>query len=377
MYFSDLVDWGLKIVAAWMVLFLIQIPLRRGSHPIARTVIFVIKVLLIPVAALFFVAIEWKYGYTLGDVVAAIYLALIGDVAASVVEYLIRRVAHIKDRSAGKGPCLWKLQCILSFLLCVGVTWYGVTNAWSVEKRTHTWQAEGLTQAHTFAFLSDVHAGSAQSLDVLEDVCRQINLAMPEFVILGGDITDELTSKEEMAAAYQVFSKIEAPVYFVYGNHDRQPNGAMVGKRTYTDAELDAALETAGIRVLKDEYVRVADDLVLLGREDMSRRERKPWAELVNPEDEGTYALVVADHSPYDKEQLKEEVSALQLSGHTHAGQVWPLQIVYRLLGLPAYGEFKEKGTTLLVSAGESGWMVPLRTEAHCEWHLITLKPAG
>ena len=53
-----------------------------------------------------------------------------------------------------------------------------------------------------------------------------------------------------------------------------------------------------------------------------------------------------------------------------------PLKTVYRLLGLPAYGEFHKEGTELLVSAGESCWMVPLRTEENCEWHLITLKPA-
>ena len=86
---------------------------------------------------------------------------------------------------------------------------------------------------------------------------------------------------------------------------------------------------------------------------------------------------MVADHQPYDDEQLAAEVSALQLSGHTHAGQLWPLRTVYRyLLGLPVYGEFEKPGTRLYVSAGTFGWMVPLRTERHCEWDLITLQPA-
>ena len=101
---------------------------------------------------------------------------------------------------------------------------------------------------------------------------------------------------------------------------------------------------------------------------------RKPWSELSNPY-EGKGALVVVDHQPYDTAQLMEEKSALQLSGHTHAGQLWPLQTMYRAVGLPAYGEFSYPGTLLYVTAGESGWATPLRTEEHCEWDLITLKP--
>ena len=47
----------------------------------------------------------------------------------------------------------------------------------------------------------------------------------------------------------------------------------------------------------------------------------------------------------------------------------------YRALGLPAYGEFEHQGTTLYATAGESGWLMPLRTGEHCAWDLITLKP--
>ncbi len=376
MVFSELISWVVEIIAAWLALFLLQIPLRRREHPILRTVAFWIKVLMIPAAALLFVAIEWKYSIKLGDVISAVYVALIGDVAASIVEYLLRRLIHIKDKAAGRRPSMWRIHCALSLVLCGLLAYYGMTNTWKVEERTHSWQAEGLTQTHTFVFLSDIHGGSAQTTDTLKELCKRINARMPEFVVLGGDITDELTTREEMQKTYEILSGIDAPVYMVYGNHDRQPGSDRAGGRTYSDEELAAAIQEAGIVLLRDEYVRIADDLVLLGREDMSRSERKAWADLVNPEDEGNYAMVVADHQPFDKEQLKEEVSALQVSGHTHAGQVWPLKTVYRLLGLPAYGEFHKEGTELLVSAGESCWMVPLRTEENCEWHLITLKPA-
>ena len=365
--------WGLETVLLSAVLFAVQIPLRRKKHPVLRTAVFLLKLLLVPGMALLFVAIESKAAYRSGDWVTAAYLALLGDTAASVAEYLFRRWPRKKKTEC---PCFLVLCGALAFVFTFSVLFYGSWNASRVTVTKRTWTAQGLKTAHTFAFAADLHAGSAQSGDTLLDMCRQINAAKPEFVVLGGDITDELSSREDMLGVYGILSTIESPVYFVYGNHDRQPKAEYTGGRTYKDGELIEAIEGAGIRILKDEYVRIAEDLILLGREDLSREERLPWAELAGSY-EGEGALIVADHEPYDTEQLAAEVSALQVSGHTHAGQLWPLRLVYRILGLPAYGEFREPGTVLWVSAGASGWMMPLRTEKQCSWELITLIPEG
>ena len=367
--------WFLIVFAALALLFAVQLPLRTRPRPVLRAVVLIIKVLLIPGVALLFVAIVTPFTYRFGKVLAAVYAALVADTAADIAEYVIRRIRCTADREADRRTCLWKLSGILSLVFCLCFTLYGTCNAGHIMKKTHTWQADGLTGAHTFAFVADIHAGSGQSIETLQELVRQINSAAPEFVILGGDITDELTSYDDMIMTYDTLSQIEAPVFFIYGNHDRQPDNGLLGGRTYQDDQLAAAIMEAGISILTDDYVKVADDLILLGREDISTGGlRKYWAQLQNPY-EGEGALIVADHQPYDEEQLAAEVSALQLSGHTHAGQLWPLQLVYRLLGLPAYGEFSEPGTRLYVTAGESGWMLPLRTEAHCEWELITLEP--
>ena len=370
-----MVTWIGEIALSWAVLFAIQVPLRRKPRPVARTVAYCVKLVLIPLVALLFVAVDSVATYTCGGLLGAVYIALIGDALSSPIEYAARRIRSA-TRAGGEGSaCMQGVVAVLSLLTCVAVAAYGVWNATTVNQRVHEWETEGLAREHTFAFLADMHAGSAQSLEVLQDLCAQINEAKPEFVILGGDVTDELTSFEDMNRTYEIISEIDAPVYFVYGNHDRQPNSDCVGGRTYSDGQLETALANAGVHVLSDEFVRVADDLVLLGREDISAgAARSLWTELDNPY-EGKGALVVVDHQPYDSAQLADEKSALQLSGHTHAGQLWPLQAVYSALGLPAYGEFRYLGTLLYVSAGESGWMAPLRTERHCEWDLITLKP--
>ena len=365
--------WILEIIIFLVVLFVIQIPLRKKGAPALKIIIFVLKILLIPVMALLFVAIDTSLTYNHAGLFAAAYIALLADVGAGIVEFVIRQFLKRKDKRSGEDSYHLIRLGVLSAVFCVCIFVYGFVNTGHVKVNKHVWTCEGVTQEHTFAFASDLHIGSARSDKILEEFCRQVNEADPEFVILGGDVTDEMTSYEDMCAAYRALSEIDAPVYYVYGNHDRQPGASCFGGRTYSDEQLEEAIRDAGITILSDQFVKVADDLTLLGREELSMEgKREAWADLVNPY-QGDGALIVADHQPYDEEQLAIEESALQLSGHTHAGQLWPLQLVYRLLGLPAYGEFEEPGTLLYVSAGAGVWSLPLRTEENCEWELITL----
>lgn len=364
----------LKIVLAFAVLFVIQLPARRTGTRLLHAAVFILKLLLIPGIALLFVAIESALAYQHGELLCAVYVALIGDSAADAVEFLFRRIHRSREGKGGRS-CSRKTFAVLGLVICLALTAYGYVNSQRIVRNVHEWRADGLKREHTFAFVSDVHAGSAQPVEKLHGLCRRINESKPEFVILGGDVTDEFTTLEDMESAYEILSEIEAPTYFIYGNHDRQPGSDYVGGRTYSDKQLTEAIFGAGMTILQDEYVKISDDLMLLGREDLSRDGvRKGWTDL-RDQDLGECALVVADHAPYDNGQLLEEGSALQISGHTHAGQLWPLQIIYRILGYQAYGEFHYPGTLLYVSAGVSGWKTPLRTEERCEWDLITLKP--
>lgn len=358
----------------WAVLYAVQIPLRKEEHRVLRSAVFLLKLILIPAVAVLFSAIDWWLPYNHGSIMCAIYVALIGDVVASAVEYAVR---WLRARGDADGESRHRFDhrvgAPIGLAICIVVLAYGTVNAETVNEDTHEWQAEGLEREHTFAFAADLHTGSAQSMDVLRDFCRQVNESGAEFLILGGDVTDELTTYEEMVETYSILSTVDVPVYFVYGNHDRQPGEHFVGGRTYTDEQLLEAIEGAGITVLVDEFVQVDSDLVLLGREDLTVDSRKDWSELVNPYPDG--ALIVVDHNPYDDAQLEKEVSALQLSGHTHAGQLWPLKTLYRLFYPQVCGEYDYPGTHLYVTPGMSVWGLPIRTEAHCAWELITLHP--
>ena len=372
---DNLTLWIIEIIIAWAILFAVQIPIRKMGKNVVSLIVFVVKIILIPITAMMFFTFTTGFGYRHGDIIVAVYIALIADVAASIIEFVIRLIKQRKNREE-RMSCQILLLGIISAVCLTAYFMYGYKNGTTVHMKQHFWKIDGITKSHTFAFVSDIHADSDIALKQLEDLCRQINEADPEFVILGGDTTDDLSTHDEMTEAYRLLSEINAPVYFIYGNHDRQPDADLVGGRGYTDSELVEAIQNAGIVILKDEYVKVNDDIVLLGREDMSMEEqRADYSSLVNPyEGEGT--LIVVDHQPHDKEQLAEENAALQLSGHVHAGQIWPLRFLCLFKGMASYGEYEEQNTLMYVSAGECNWMLPFRTEARCEWDLITVKAA-
>ena len=233
----------------------------------------------------------------------------------------------------------------------------------------------GLKAATHIAYASDIHAENDHMIKNLIQFRDQVNEVQPEFVILGGDVTDERTSYEVMVEAWRIISEINAPVYFVYGNHDRQPDSKIFGGRTYSDEQLIENIRAAGVTIVTDEFAKAADDLILLGRYDMSLTdERVPWSELVNPY-EGEGALIVADHQPHDKDQLENINGTLQLSGHLHAGQLWPLKSICEVLGIPVLGEYDKPHIKLYLTSGAGVWAVPFRNESNCAWELITLAP--
>ncbi len=64
------------------------------------------------------------------------------------------------------------------------------------------------------------------------------------------------------------------------------------------------------------------------------------------------------------------------MSGHLHTGQLWPLQLICRVIGMPVLNEYDKPGIKLYVTSGTGGWAIPFRTESHAAWELITLTPA-
>ena len=298
----------------------------------------------------------------------AAYVALLADAGVDLVYSIINAISKKERRFA--------LVKTLSLICGVLFLTYGILNMEIVTPRYHTYTSEKLTQTHTFAFAADIHAGSAQPFSVTKKTVEKIKAEQPDFLVLGGDITDDYTTMQQMQDTFALFKDIGFPVYYLYGNHDRQGHAEYANGPQYTQQDLEDAMRANGVIVLKDNFVQISDDLLLLGREDITEGEgRADPITLVNP-NPASY-LIVADHQPV--EFVKKNImfgTDLQVSGHTHAGQLFPLKWLYALIGGYVYGDYTHGDAIMNVSAGACGWRMPLRTDAHCNFEIITLEPA-
>ena len=251
---------------------------------------------------------------------------------------------------------------------------YGMINMSIVTPEYHTYTSSKIDRQYKFVFISDVHNAEAQSFGILEKTVEEINREEPDFVVLGGDTTDDFSTAEEMQKTYEILGKLSSEVYFVYGNHDRQGNSQYANGPQYSEDELIKSIEANGITILRDELVEFGDDMVFLGREDSSSTDDfKPAEELVF-EDPEKYSIVFV-HNSYEEDYIKTINPDLQVSGHLHAGQFWPLQTVSNLAGFDAYGEYEKGSSILYVSSGLAGWRIPFRSEAHCHYDVFLITP--
>ena len=362
----NIIIWILNFIAAELILSAVQFTVRKRNFGTgARIAIIIIKILLAIGLAVLPMAgpVQLRPAQPL---MMALYAALFADAISDILYSAIIKAAK-KERKFAVSKAVSLVFGILFFV-------YGTVNMQTVHADYHTYTSDKLSSEHRIVFLADVHAGSPQTFSVIEKEIESIKAENPEAIILGGDITDDYTTKEQAEQLYSLFGKCGIPVYYIHGNHDRQKHAEYARGLQYTAEELEAIIGKNGITVLKDEYVSLGDDLLILGREDMSEKElRKDASSLKNP-DKNKY-LVVADHQPFDFEKNLSTGADLQLSGHTHSGQLFPLGLLYSLIGY-AHGEYEIGNAKLYVSPGSAGWRVPFRTDSQCRYEVITLKPA-
>ncbi|MCC8018887.1 MAG: metallophosphoesterase [Rikenellaceae bacterium] len=210
--------------------------------------------------------------------------------------------------------------------------------------------------------ISDLHLGYTIGPRELSRWVLKINAENPDVIVIAGDLIDTdvrpLYTKD-MAA---VLRRLDARhgVYMVPGNHE------------YISG-LDASLEflgTTGITVLKDSVVTVGGRLLLAGRDDRTNPRRKPLWRLLEGADR-SLPLVVADHQPADLSEAVREGAALQVSGHTHRGQVWPFNWVTDRIYEDSHGLIDKDGTKVFVSSGLGIWGGKFRIGTVSEYVVI------
>lgn len=305
--------------------------------------------------------------------VVLLYLMLF-SLAMDLANHLVKRLSK---KPHSRWTALWRTGLVP--IVCTALLFsYGYWNMQQIHETDYTvlTQKSIRDEGYRATLLSDLHFGTTMDTEKLQTVCDRISDTKPDFVVLAGDIFDEGTTKGEMLAAVKALGGMQSRcgIYYVFGNHDQND---YVRHKSYTADELRKALTDAGICVLEDERVRIGGDLTLIGRRDRSETDREPAAALLQNVNQDDF-LILADHQPKDLRESREAGYDLELSGHTHGGQIWPCGIIADLFN-PAhvsYGQHTHGNYQLIVTSGVAGWGYAVRTEHHCEYVVIDIKKA-
>jgi len=213
--------------------------------------------------------------------------------------------------------------------------------------------------------LSDIHLGYTIGRKEFSRWVDLINAENPDIILIAGDITDNKVRPLIEQHMAEEFRRIRSRygVYAVAGNHE------YIGG--LTDAL--AFLNDAGVTVLRDQSVLVDDNLYVVGRDDRSNGKRRDIAELVHGLDRSK-PVILLDHQPYNLEQAEQNGVTLQIFGHTHYGQVWPISLITKSIYEVAHGYKKKGDTHVYVSSGIGIWGGKFRIGTRSEYVVINLE---
>jgi predicted MPP superfamily phosphohydrolase len=231
----------------------------------------------------------------------------------------------------------------------------------------------GSVKTLRIAAVSDIHLGSIIRKRSLKKLSGMIKDMKPDLVLLLGDIVDGEIGPVLRGDLLQYFTwpKCTDGLYAITGNHE------FIGGANRTIPYI----ESKGIRVLKDEMVTLEGGIQLIGRIDRDsyrfyRRERLPLGELMKQTDTAK-PVILLDHQPFNLDETAKYGIDLQLSGHTHNGQMWPLNYVTRMIYELSYGYLKKRNTNFIVSSGYGLWGPRVRSGSRSEVLLINIKFTG
>lgn len=206
--------------------------------------------------------------------------------------------------------------------------------------------------------VSDIHLGNMIRRPRLEKYVELINKQNPDLILIAGDLFDRNLHSVKIQKMDQVLSKLKAKhgVYAVLGNHDYFGN---------VNQAIDI-INRSGIKLLRDSAVTIDNHLHLIGRDDRTNSRRKPLKHIIS-DIRGELPTLLMDHQPANLKEAVENNIDVQISGHTHNGQIYPINRIVAKIYELAYGYRKTGKTHFYVSSGLGLWGAPIRLGTQSE----------
>ena len=352
---------------------------RRGSQalssvPVARTVFLVLFIglaVIFPLGRILMSISKGRLTSILVEVgtlhLAVMLYAFMAVVAVDLVRLINAALPFLPKvlaaAGARTGPAVF---AAVGGVVVLTVAWgaWNATRLRTVDLDLRIPRKSGVSERLTVVAASDLHLGALVGPSRLEKVVGRINALEPDIVFFAGDIVDETVTEAIEAKLGGIMRRLKAPLglFACPGNHE-----------FFSGLERNlACLRSCGITVLQDEAVAVAGTMTLLGRRDPSslatgEKRRSIGAILSGSGAPADLPLVVLDHQPIRLEEAAEAGVALQISGHTHDGQMFPIDLINGLIYELNWGYLRKRDTQYYVTSGAGTWGPPVRIGSRAE----------
>ncbi|HOA07721.1 MAG TPA: metallophosphoesterase [Spirochaetota bacterium] len=313
-----------------------------------------------------------KYSYTAsvvpitaGSVFFAFVLyAFIGAIAIDSLNLIFKL--------SGRGIlCPIKIKSIIVVIFSFVVCTAGFINSFNFAVRELVISTEKKIPSDGFkiAYASDLHLGHIVGKRKLSFLVDKFNEFSPDAVILGGDTIDEDIEPVRRKRLNRKLSEIKSRygTFAVLGNHEYI--GGVDEAREYLIAN--------GIKLLEDSMVELPEGIIIAGRDDLMRNsyagaKRKSISEIMIKPQSDKFTILI-DHQPKNLEDAEKHAIDLQLSGHTHHGQMFPFNFITSAIYELSTGFMKRGNTSYYVSSGFGTWGPPVKLFRRPEIVLIRI----
>jgi predicted MPP superfamily phosphohydrolase len=258
---------------------------------------------------------------------------------------------------------------IIVFALAITVAALGYLNTRLIRESNYTIYSDKIKHAAKIVMVSDIHIGSPDmTLSKFQRMVQKINAQNADFVILAGDIVDDASVNYKKLGYENLFKSLQAKhgVYATIGNHENYRGDVH---------SIVQDLTSDGIKVLDNsaEYF-AAYNLNILGITDVSGTSRQ-LAKVVDFNLDSHKFNLVVEHNPIRFSEAAEDNVDLQLSGHTHGGQMLHGWIITQLMYPKPRGQLDLNGSSLITGYGVGTWGPPIRDITYPEIIIINVEP--
>ncbi len=329
--------------------------------------------------------------YWLGVLLYTALIVLVADILRLIFKYGILRYTHWIRPERYSARKVFLVSGGIILLSIAGISTYGVFHASDTQKTVYELtlpKACAAGKELTIALAADLHLGYNITNSHMEKMVEMINSMEPDLVCIAGDIFDNefdaIYDPERVSATLrQIQSRYG--VYACYGNHDMDESNlagfTFAGEGAEDDRRMREFLRHSNIQLLSDEAVCVDDAFYLIGRKDYSRS-RKLKDPRLTPEQltaslDQEKPVIVLDHQPRELQELADAGVDLDLSGHTHDGQMFPGNLITKFYWENPCGLLEKDGMYSVVTSGVGLWGPNMRVGTDSEVVEIRVKFVG